>query len=86
MWLGGMDISGAGSGLLGIAFNGRPCETSGNKGLIYVLDTSTNRVVKTIQTDYPGGLAITHASRVAPQPGGQGFRPRPFTSESSIYE
>ena len=33
--------------------------TCGNTGLIYVLDTSTFHVVDTIQTDYPGGLAIS---------------------------
>jgi YVTN family beta-propeller protein len=35
--------------------------TCGNNSLIYVLDTSTNHVVDTVQTDYPGGLAISRA-------------------------
>jgi YVTN family beta-propeller protein len=51
-----------GAPLLGIGITPdgtRAYVTCGNNGLIYVLDTSTNHVVDSIQTDYPGGLAIS---------------------------
>jgi YVTN family beta-propeller protein len=53
-----------GTPLAGIAFtpDGKSAYvTCGNTGLIYVLDTTTYRVVDTIKIDDPGGLAISRA-------------------------
>jgi YVTN family beta-propeller protein len=50
--------------LLGVAITpdgSRAYVTCGNNNTIYALDTATNRVVDTIRSDYPVGLAIARA-------------------------
>jgi YVTN family beta-propeller protein len=50
-----------GNPLLGVSITPdgtRVYVTCGNNSTIYVLDTATNRVVQTVRSDSPGGLAI----------------------------
>lgn len=52
------------NGLRGVAITPdgtRVYVTCGNNDTIYVLDTATNRVVSTLRSDSPGGLAISRA-------------------------
>ncbi|HST11476.1 MAG TPA: YncE family protein, partial [Terriglobales bacterium] len=53
-----------GNPLLGVAITPdgtRAYVSCGNNDTIYVVDTATNRVLESIRSDYPGGLAIAQA-------------------------